>query len=155
MKNKLISMDKNLAKWLDNLTEKEEMLALYLNISKGNSPKNLSIVGFFMNPLTILPSGAARVAKNLENKLRETYKQYPLVYIRLSTNIPMLQRIMVLEQPTTLRLLMNPSLKKNVRLALECKLRGLNVPPSDFLKGFTKLSGGFIVEALKDLWNID
>ncbi len=141
MKNKVIAVDTKSTKILDHLTEAEDMLSLYLQISKGNAPKKLSVLGFFMNPLTVLPDGAKFVAKRLEDKLVKAYSQEPITYIRLSTNLTMLQRIMYLAQPTTLKTIDNPYLKEDLSKALQMKLNVFNIKPDDFFDEFNELTG--------------
>lgn len=146
MKNKTISFNNKLSKWFDTLPEKEEVLALYLQIANGHTPKHVSILGFLINPLTVLPDGAKRVATNFQEKLRKLYLQNPLLYIRMSANMPMLQRIMVLEQPTTMNFINNPNTKTEFLSVLKMKLLFFNVDIKTFNKGLKDLNGGFIVD---------
>ncbi|MDD4526512.1 MAG: hypothetical protein PHF25_00575 [Candidatus Margulisbacteria bacterium] len=149
MNHKVIAFNKNLAKWLDNLTEKENALAIYLQLEKGNAPKNVKLSGFFINPLALIPTYAKGAATRLENQLGDAYKQDPLSYIRLSTNIPMLQRIMVLEQPTTIGILEDIALSKDIYRALNAKFIGFEYPFENFIKELSS----FVVNLLQILWD--
>lgn len=150
MKNKVIALDKSLTKILDHLEERENLLTLYLQLSKGNTPKNLAITGFFINPLTILPNYAKSAARRLQQSLRDAYVQDPLTYIRLSTNIPILQRTMLLEHATSLEIINNPDLKQKIYSALRSKLISQNYDGEKFLKGLSNI----LALDLQDLKNL-
>ncbi|MEI7942326.1 MAG: hypothetical protein WCH76_04050 [Candidatus Riflemargulisbacteria bacterium] len=150
MKNKVIALDKSLTKILDHLEERENLLTLYLQLSKGNTPKNLAITGFFINPLTIFPNYAKSVARRLQQSLRDAYVQDPLTYIRLSTNIPILQRTMLLEHATSLEIINNPALKQKIYSALRSKLISQNYDGEKFLKGLSNI----LALDLQDLKNL-
>lgn len=157
MNNKVISVNKKLTNLFDKLAEKEELLAQYIHLSQTPimaRPISIMILGFLMNPITTTVEGAKRAEKNIESNLRNLYKQNPIAYIRFSGNIPILQRIMVLEQATTLQTINDITKKQRVYFLLNVKLKQLNIPFTEFLKPISDLNRNMANE-LNSLWNAE